>query len=212
MQVMSLHLKLLFGSLLFPLCAWAAAPPVVDQQTIIFIRHGEKPAQGLGMLDCQGLNRALALPAVLRAKFAAPSFVFAADPHDQKVDGDRAYNYLRPVLTVAPTAIQLGLPINSTFGYADIAGLQAELALPAYRNAVVLVAWEHKQLEAMVKAMLARMGGSAHVVPSWKGSDFDSIYVLTVRRNGDQATASFALDHEGLNGQNLNCASPAPKP
>ena len=77
---------------------------------------------------------------------------------------------------------------------------------------MVLVAWEHKQLETMVKAMLERMGSSASVVPSWKGSDFDSIYVLTVRRTGDQVSASFALDHEGLNGQNLNCASPAAKP
>lgn len=198
--------------LLFPLFTWAAPPPVPDEQKIIFIRHGEKPAQGLGMLDCQGLNRALALPAVLRAKFGKPDFVFAADPHDQKVDGDQSYNYLRPVLTVAPTAIELGLPINSAFGYADIAGLQAELDLPAYQKAVVLVAWEHKQLEALVKAMLERMGGSASVVPRWKGSDFDSIYVLTVRRSAGQATASFALDHEGLNGQSARCGGPATRP
>jgi hypothetical protein len=31
-------------------------------ETIIFIRHGEKPLSGLGQITCQGLNRALALP------------------------------------------------------------------------------------------------------------------------------------------------------
>ena len=34
-------------------------------ETIVFVRHGEKPANGLGQLDCQGFNRALALPAVI---------------------------------------------------------------------------------------------------------------------------------------------------
>jgi hypothetical protein len=31
-------------------------------QTLMFIRHVEKPARGLGLLSCRGLNRALKLP------------------------------------------------------------------------------------------------------------------------------------------------------
>jgi hypothetical protein len=34
-------------------------------ETIVLVRHGEKPDKGLGQLDCQGLNRALALPPVI---------------------------------------------------------------------------------------------------------------------------------------------------
>ena len=34
-------------------------------ETIVFVRHGEKPEAGLGQLNCQGLNRALALPSVI---------------------------------------------------------------------------------------------------------------------------------------------------
>jgi hypothetical protein len=30
-------------------------------ETIVFVRHGEKPQDGFGQLNCQGLNRALAL-------------------------------------------------------------------------------------------------------------------------------------------------------
>lgn len=212
---MTLFKRVLLGSVLMPLMpllSWAASPPSPGEQKIIFIRHGEKPEQGLGQINCQGLNRALALPAVLLAKFGKPDFVFASDPHEKKIDSGQSYNYVRPLLTVAPTAVQLGLPINTSFGYDNIQGLQQELAAPRYQNAVVLVAWEHRLLEEMVKAMLERMGGQASEVPRWKGSDFDSIYVVTVRRSEAQATASFALEHQGLNGQSPACTGAAPKP
>ena len=39
----------------------AAAASAHADQTIVFLRHGEKPASGLGQLTCQGLNRSLAL-------------------------------------------------------------------------------------------------------------------------------------------------------
>lgn len=183
------------------------------EQKIVFIRHAEKPAQGLGQINCQGLNRALALPAVLLGKFGKPDFVFASDPHEKKPDGDQLYNYVRPLLTVAPTAVQAGLPINTSFGFENIAGLQQELAAPRYQNAVVFVAWEHRKLEDVVKAMLKDMGGNSADVPHWKGSDFDSIYVVTVQRNDGKTSASFAHEHQQLNGQAAACpAAPAAKP
>jgi hypothetical protein len=55
-----------------------------DIETIVVVRHGEKPSAGLGQLDCQGLNRALALPAVIAETFGRPSAVFAPNPADQK--------------------------------------------------------------------------------------------------------------------------------
>ncbi|HKN29694.1 MAG TPA: hypothetical protein VJY34_18125, partial [Roseiarcus sp.] len=48
-------------------CGAAAA-----EETIVFVRHGEKPAAGLGQLDCRGLNRSLELPAVINAMFGKP--------------------------------------------------------------------------------------------------------------------------------------------
>ncbi len=203
----------LFGASCLALCL--ALPQVAEaaEQKIVLIRHAEKPADGLGQINCQGLNRALALPAVLLAKFGTPDFVFASDPHEKKPDEGQLYNYVRPLLTVAPTAVQAGLPINTSFGFENIVGLQQELAAPRYQNAVVLVAWEHKKLEDMVKAMLKDMGGNAADVPRWKGSDFDSIYVVTVRRIDGKATASFAHERQQLNGQAAACpAAPAPRP
>ena len=197
-----------------PLHALAAVPAGVSEQKIVFVRHGEKPAEGLGQLNCQGLNRSLALPAVLLAKFGKPDFVFASDPHDMKVDAHQAYNYVRPLLTVAPSAIQFGLPINTAFGYEDIQGLQNELAEPRYHNALVLVGWEHRLLEQLVKAMLkpANDAGTKSVVPTWKGGDFDSMYVVTVRRNGPDSTVGFTLEHAQLDGQALTCPVARAKP
>lgn len=210
--VNTLSRQLTAGLLLWPWLAGAAPPPDTAEQKIIFIRHGEKPEQGLGQINCQGLNRALALPAVL-ARFGKPDFVFAADPHEQKKDGEQSYNYVRPLLTIAPAAVQWGLPINTSFGYENIRGLQQELAAPRYQNALVVVAWEHRLLEDMVRDMLQRMGGQAGSVPRWKGSDFDSIYIVTVRRsrvNGaEQASASFALEHQQLDGLDSACPVPA---
>ena len=35
------------------------AQPMDGTQTLVFLRHGEKPAGGLGQLNCQGLNLSL---------------------------------------------------------------------------------------------------------------------------------------------------------
>ena len=48
--------------LLLTLGAISAPAVAAERETIVFMRHGEKPPEGLGQLDCQGLNRALALP------------------------------------------------------------------------------------------------------------------------------------------------------
>jgi len=62
-------------------------PPNSDQ-TIIMIRHGEKPSSHpSGQLNCQGLNRALALPAVL-AKYGRPVAIFAPNPAEGNAEGN----------------------------------------------------------------------------------------------------------------------------
>jgi hypothetical protein len=52
---------------------------------------------------------------------------------------------------------------------------------------------------------MKQFGGDPNAVPDWKGTDFDSIYVLRIRRAGTAATASFELNHEGLDGQPTSC-------
>jgi len=50
-----------------------AGTTIHAEETIVFFRHGEKPSAGLGQLTCQGLNRALALPDVLRMASLIPA-------------------------------------------------------------------------------------------------------------------------------------------
>jgi hypothetical protein len=83
-------------------------------ETIVLVRHGEKPDKGLGQLDCQGLNRALALPPVIAKTFGRPSAIFAPDPSRQKQDDGVSYDYVRPLATIEPTAIFFGLPVNAS--------------------------------------------------------------------------------------------------
>ncbi len=89
-------------------------------ETIVCIRHGEKPHGGLGQLTNRGLNRSLALPEVLLKKYGTPQFIFAPNP-SEKVDGAK-YFYIRPLATIEPTAIRCGLPVNTEFGYLEIEG------------------------------------------------------------------------------------------
>jgi hypothetical protein len=175
-------------------------------ETIVLVRHGEKPNKGLGQLNCQGLNRALALPTVIAGMFGKPDAVFAPDPSSQKPDAGVLYDYVRPLATVEPSAIYFGLPVNASLGFVDTDGLRTALEQPLYRNAVVLVAWEHTFIETIARSLLASHGGDVAQVPTWQADDFDSIFVVAIARTGPAAAkATFTIKQEGLNGQSATC-------
>jgi hypothetical protein len=173
-------------------------------QTIVMVRHGEKPEAGLGQLDCQGLNRSLALPPVL-AKFGRPDAIFAPDPGQAKKDGGVVYSYVRPLATIEPTAIALGMPVDASLGFADIAGLQHRLEAAPLRGALVLVAWEHWEIVQLSRKLLAAHGGNPASVPDWDGGDFDAIYIVRITHTAARDTATFERGTEGLDGQKTTC-------
>jgi hypothetical protein len=109
--------------------AQTGAPAIANKtlETIVCIRHGEKPIGGLGQLNCRGLNRALALPNVLIGKFGTPQFIFAPNLAQKVDDKGGSYYYVRPLITIEPTAIRRGLPVNTEFGFEEIQGLESEL-------------------------------------------------------------------------------------
>ena len=63
-----------------PASAEPAAPPAATTTRILIVRHGEKPAAGLGQLDCKGLTRSLALADVILDRFGTPAAIFAPQP------------------------------------------------------------------------------------------------------------------------------------
>jgi hypothetical protein len=178
-----------------------AAP--AQAETIVFIRHGEKPEAGLGQLNCKGLNRALALPAFFAKAFPKIDKIFAPNPSVEKPDGGKDYDYVRPLATIEPTAIARSLPINAGFGFADTAGLEKALTAPELQDAIVVVAWEHKYIDVLARDLLAAHGGDPKAVPDWAYKDYDGVYVVTLT----PSSASFERIAEGLDGQSEACPS-----
>ena len=185
-------------------------PPLRAQETIVAIRHGEKPPAGLGQLDCKGLNRALALPKILISRFGRPDAIYAPDPADMnRGPGGRFYSYVRPLMTIEPTAIVLGMPINAQIGFKDIGQLQTALTAPRYAHALIFVAWEHKMLNQFAKQMLKRYGKNPDEVPAWPTSDYGRIYVFRIRTADGKTELSFQVAQEGLT-RKLNDTCPGP--
>jgi len=192
------------GSQTAPLWAATEAPPIA-QETIVLIRHGEKSPLGLGQLDCQGLRRSLALPAMLIGRFGRPDYIFAPNPGHRMNDSRVSYNYIRPLATIEPTAILLGMPVNTAIGADQVGQLQQELLAPKYSTALVFVAWEHTWLVRLARQLMAWGGGDAGTVPEWRGSDYDGIFVLQLRRTAGHGAITFTHETEGLNNQPTTC-------
>lgn len=172
------------------------------QETLIFVRHGEKPASTSGQLTCKGLNRALALPNVLLPRYGNPDYIFAAGPKEQKLG-----NSLRPLSTIMPTAVRLDQPINIQYHADDVDGVTKELLSDKYQNSRVFIAWEHKNLDKIAKQIVKENGGDPSIVPEWPGKDFDSIFVITVDKSGSAPKVTFKIDAENLNGVSETCPS-----
>jgi len=194
-------------SVMLPIPAHAAesvaAGPV---QTLVVIRHGEKPKQGLGLLTCQGLNRALMLPDWFAQNFQRPDYLFAPDPKVKATelhgDGQR-YDYVRPLLTIGPTAVRLGVPINTQLPFNDPGLLADTLLEPQYRDAVIFLAWEHTNIVEFATAMLTRFG-NRQSLPDWPNSDYDTVFVFTIHWD-EPATLDLDVRSEGFGTLSEEC-------
>ena len=184
-------------------------PPIMDQptpadtkvETIVFIRHGEKTNPDIGQLSPQGLNRALALPFVLEKKFGKPDYLFAPATTKKVEANGKEYSYVRPLATLEPTAIRLGMSVETQFAYDQIAALQSELTDPAYRESKIFVVWEHHLLGDLVRKMVTAFGGDGHEVGDWAKDDYDSIFIVKLRTEpGGKRSVGFERDKEGLDG------------
>lgn len=186
------------------------AQPVDGTQTLVFLRHAEKPGEGLGQLNCQGLNRALDLATLLPEKFGSADYVFAANPSREVEEGsnDNAYSYIRPLMTISPSAIKLGLPVNIDFGANDTGDLADELLQDKYRNATVYTAWSHGYLPELINTVAGKaLGEKRTITDDWDGEDFDSLYVLTLTWHDGKASLLSRNYKQGLDNGDLACPS-----
>ncbi|WP_337049251.1 histidine phosphatase family protein [Serratia fonticola] len=170
------------------------------KQTIVFVRHGEKPTNDSGQLNCKGLNRALALPDVLISRYGRPDALFATAPQENKLGSS-----LRPLTTITPTAVRLSLPINLKHIATDISGLSRDLLSEKNKNTLSFVSWEHKNLVLVARDIVKSEGGDPAIIPNWSDNNFDSIYVLLINRDITPNQVTFIHEQEGLNGVSETC-------
>lgn len=188
------------------LCALLVSGVACADETIVMVRHAEKPEQGLGQLNCQGLNRSMNLPPVLINRYGKADYIFAPNPSELKEDHGTEYSYVRPLATIEPTAIALNKPVNVQYGFKDIQGLEKELLSDKYENSTIFVAWEHHYIEDMAKDMITNAKGDASIVPQWDDKDFDSIYVLRIKHDAQgNLQMTFSHDQQNLKHLSPNC-------
>ncbi|MDO7926913.1 hypothetical protein Q6A51_09000 [Pseudomonas sp. KFB-139] len=184
------------------------AEPKNGTQTLVFLRHAEKPSMGLGQLNCQGLNRAIDLSELLPRTYGKADFIFAANPsrHVEEGEGDLSYSYLRPLMTVGPSAIKLGLPVNIDFGANDTGALADELMHDKYHNAVIYTAWSHGYLPELINKVAQEASGQKmKLLDDWTGDDFDSVLVITLKWVNGKATLDYENHRQGLDNGTIAC-------
>lgn len=152
---------------------------------IVIIRHGEKPDQG-DNLSCQGLSRALQLPAVLNSKFGTPSTIYVP-----AIDMGKSTDVARMYQTIVPFAIKYNLKVNTKYEVDDVNDLVAGIGK---RQGTVLVVWEHKAIGKILKAL------GLPDKEKWPDDDFDSIWIITYKNGAPVLTK----DHENIHPGN-NC-------
>jgi hypothetical protein len=146
---------------------------------LVFIRHAEKPVEG-NNLSCQGINRAMKLPAVLYEKFGRPQWLLVPS-----VDLGVTTTTARMFQTITPFAVKYNLSINTKFLVENKKKVAKYLLK---RKGTVIITWEHNMIPKIVQAL----GINGNL--DWPGEDYDSIWIVTF----NDGQPELAMDQQGL--------------
>lgn len=184
-----------------PVTVTAPAPKSLipyTSQTVYLVRHVEAhPTASFenGNYVCQGQWRALGATKILNQIMGGkPDYVFSSNP-DNIIGCSGTCSYVRPALTVAPFAIQYGLPLTlAAFQWNDPEDLARALfdrASPYFAHPAsgskILVGWEHGNLEKAVIELFTDVyenPKAAAKLPPWPYTDYDSVWILSTDANG----------------------------
>lgn len=200
--------RLLWAVLLFT-TLFCQSVMAADQAVarIVLMRHAEKPEAGLGQISCKGLRRALLLPDLLINHFGQPDHLIAPNPGIYKKDHGISYAYLRPLVTLEPTAIRLGMPIATDLGFDEEKRLRERLLQYSHPPLQTWVSWEHKILVIMERKLVSDLGVTQQNIPDWDDNDFDRLDVIEVTPHEGKQTVTVTQQHEGLNNLPDTCPS-----
>lgn len=190
-------------------------------QTVYFIRHVEAHPNASfenGNYVCQGQWRAIgAIPMLKKITGGGVANIFTTNSGGLINCSNRNCSYVRPALTIAPYAIQHGQPLKlAEFQWNDPASLAASLFTgnspysdAAFDKSTTLVAWEHGNIEAAVRyliAVLYQNPDAAKALPGWSYTDYDTVWKVEIDKDGG---LTFKTTCEGLSSNSLPAACPA---
>lgn len=156
--------------------------------TVLIVRHAEKPAEGAGLTP-MGEARAQ-----LYAKYFRP---FQEEGLSISVDclyaGADSKNSIRPRLTLEPLSKATGLPLHLNVGTKDPEALVHELKTEAHGQNP-LIAWRHGEIPALLTAFGV---APEKVIPNGKWPDdiFDWVIVITTGPDGQPVSAKLIHEH-----------------
>jgi hypothetical protein len=145
--------------------------------TVLIIRHAEKPASGASLTP-EGFARA--------QKYAQYFHPFCVDGTALEINalyaGADSADSVRPRLTLEPLSRAIGVPLNTQFSTSDPEGLAHALITQPHGDHV-LIAWRHKKIPALLKALGADPAG---LLPgdTWPDSVYDWVVFLHFDANG----------------------------
>jgi len=176
------HAVLVLSTLAAPI---SAQKPASRPAHIVLIRHAEKPDDSENPhLSEAGVKRAQALVSFITqdaqmTRLGRPVAVFAT----QTTKDD---NGQRTQETVAPLAAALHLSVQTPFHGKDYAEL-AKLILSntTFAGKTVVVCWNHEHIPELAAALGVRPTPS-----KWRGSVFDSVYVISYKNGNAVLTTS----------------------
>lgn len=191
-------------------------------QTVYFVRHVEAHPTSTfenGNYVCQGQWRAIGATQILKNPLMSGGInnIFTTNLTG-KVESPAAsslFPYIRPALSVAPYAINNSQPlILAPFAWNDPDALATSLftqsaQYASFNNATTLVSWEHGNIEAAIRYLIKTLyndDASSKKVPTWSGSDYDTVWKLQTDGSGNLI---FSNTCEGIASAVLPSACPA---
>ena len=158
------------------LFAQAPAKNYLAGNTVLIIRHSEKPETGRGLTPA-GEARARAYISYFEP-FQEADLNYRVDALFAGADSDSSD---RPRLTLEPISRATGIKLDTSVPTEDPDKLVALLRTQPH-GAHPLIAWRHRQMAELVHAF----GASASLIPGsrWPDDVYDWVIVLQFDRNG----------------------------
>ena len=134
------------------------------------------------------MNRALALASVLTRKIGKHTIIYVPS-----LTIGSATTHARMFQTITPYAVMNNLQIDSRYAVKDAEGVSSDIL--NHREGVILMVWEHKNIPGIAK----KLSGTPDKIPAeWAGSDFDSIWKITIQHKNDHQGKFHTIDKEGI--------------